>query len=218
MKTCNCNYCDKELKPLGKSIHERYCVSNPNKLIKGFGGPKKGCITWNKGMSMSQSFKNKISESLKGKSTGIASTKEKEESRKLKISQSMKQNPNAGGLRRGSGRGYKGYYKNVWCDSTWELAWVIYHIDNKIEFIRNTEGFSYEYEGKIHKYYPDFICDGVYFEIKGRRSYSDLDDKTKAKINSFKHDLVILYEKDMLNMINYVKLTYDKDLKKLFDN
>mgnify|MGYP006163799527 FL=1 len=67
-------------------------------------------------------------------------------------------------------------------------------------------------------YYPDFICDDVYFEIKGRRSYSDLDDKTKAKINSFKYDLVILYEKDMLNIINYAKLTYNKDLKKLFDN
>lgn len=218
MKVCNCQYCSKELKPLGKSVHERYCENNPNRLTKGHGGPKKGCTTWNKGKKMSQDFKDKISKSLKGKSSGVASTKEAEDNRRRKISESMKKNPAAGGLRKGSGRGHKGYYKEIWCDSTWELAWIIYNIDHNIEFIRNTQGFMYEFNNKVHRYYPDFVSNGVYYEIKGRRSYQDLDEKTKVKINSFKGTLVVLYQKDMIDIIEYVKINYSTDLKSLFNN
>ena len=49
----------------------------------------------------------------------------------------MKKNPLSGGLRHGSGRGKKGWYKGYWCDSTWELAWVIYQLDNGKVPVRN---------------------------------------------------------------------------------
>ena len=45
--------------------------------------------------------------------------------------------------------GIKGWYKGFWCDSSWELAYVIYNLDHGIEFRRNTEKFEYEYCGKI---------------------------------------------------------------------
>lgn len=212
-----CSYCNKKVKPLGRSMHERYCSSNPNRLTKGHGGAKKGCIPWNKGKTLSQDYKDKISESLKGKSTGIASTKKAEAARKLKISETMKKNPNAGGLRKGSGRGRKGRYKGYWCDSTWELAWVIYNLDHGIHFERNYEGFEYVYENRKHKYYPDYIIEGVYYEIKGRRSYKSLDNKTKAKIKSFNKELNVLYENEMKPILEYVVNKYGKDFYRLYD-
>ena len=39
-----------------------------------------------------------------------------------------------GGKRHGSGRGKKGWYKGYYCDSTWELAWVIYQLDHGVKF------------------------------------------------------------------------------------
>ena len=71
----------------------------------------------------------KISNSLKGKAKGIASSPKKEMERKRKISDSMKKNPNGGGLREGSGRGIKTWYQSpiagrVYLRSTYELMYA----------------------------------------------------------------------------------------------
>lgn len=125
----------------------------------------------------------------------------------------QKRHPNNGGCRQGSGRGKSGYYKGVWCDSSWELAWVIYHLDNNIKFERNKIGFDYIYEGKVSKYYPDFIMeDGVYVEIKGYAS-----PKWKCKINQFSKDIVVLYDKDIKPIIDYVINHYGNDFVSLYD-
>lgn len=42
-----------------------------------------------------------------------------------------------GGYRKGSGVGKSGWYNGIYCDSSWELAYVIYHIDNNLPIIRN---------------------------------------------------------------------------------
>lgn len=174
--------------------------------------------TWNKGLKTNQITRDKISNALKGKSKGVASTEEGERIRRSKISNTMKLNPKSGGIRVGSGRGRSGWYKGYWCDSSWELAWVIYNIDHNIIFERNKEGFDYLYNNKICKYYPDFIIDGVYYEIKGRRCYEDLDDKTKCKIDQFKHNLMVLYKKDIDKYIKYVILNYGENFINLYDN
>ncbi|MCK9615776.1 MAG: hypothetical protein M0R48_09780 [Candidatus Omnitrophica bacterium] len=102
-----------------------------------------------------------------------------------------------GGIKHGSGRGKHGWYKGYWCDSSWELAWVIYNLDHGIKFERNHQGFEYEFEGEKHKYYPDFILDdGTYVEIK-----SVMDEKNKAKIASFPTSISSSYnrqEKDKI--------------------
>lgn len=61
----------------------------------------------------------------------------------------------SGGYRKGSGFGKSGWFKGIWCDSSYELAWVIYNIDHNIQFIRNKEGFEYFKNGTSYKYYPD---------------------------------------------------------------
>ena len=129
----------------------------------------------------------------------------------------MKKNPLAGGLRNGSGRGKKGWYKNYFCDSTWELAWVIYHLENQIVFRRNYEAFEYEFKGDVKKYYPDFIIEDTYYEIKGRRNYNDLDNQTKEKIKQFKGNLTVLLQSEMKQYLDYTISKYGKDFHKLYN-
>ena len=177
-------------------------------------------IPWNKGKKgiYSEEYRKKISDSLKGrKDIGRGLTEEKERERKKKISETMKKNPFSGGLRKGSGRGKKGWYKGHWCDSSWELAWVIYNIDHNIKFERNHLGFEYQYKNQKRKYHPDFIISGTFYEIKGRRSFEKMDEENKEKIRQFKNNLVILYEKQMKPYLNYVSEKYGKDYVRLYE-
>ena len=95
---------------------------------------------------------------------------------------------------------FQGNYKGYHCDSTWELAFIVYHLENNLTFKRNTEHFPYIYEGKEHNYFPDFIIDDTYYEVKGYHN-----DIVEAKINQFPKDkkLVVLYYDDMKPMIDY---------------
>lgn len=176
-------------------------------------------IPWNKGKIgvYTEEHRKKISDSLKGVATGKASTPIKEAERKEKISETMKKNPKAGGLRSRSGRGKKGWYKGYWCDSSWELAWVIYQIEHGFKFDRNWNGFKYFYENETHLYYPDYIIENHYYEIKGRRSYEDLNEKNKQKINQFEGNLSVLYSKDMKPYLDYVMQKYGNDFIKLYE-
>jgi hypothetical protein len=149
--------------------------------------------------------------------TGKGKNKELENKRKTKISTSMKNNPNSGGYRKGSGRGKSGWYKGYWCDSSWELAWVIYNIDHGIRFERNSKKFEYFLNDKKRMYMPDFVINEGYYEIKGRRSFNNLDEENKQKILQFKGDLKVLYEKDMELYLTYVKNEYGKDFIRLYE-
>ena len=65
------------------------------------------------------------------------------------MSATCKKNKKSGGYRRNGGKGIRGWYKGYWCDSSWELAYVIYNLEHNIHFIRNTKGFNYKFEGII---------------------------------------------------------------------
>jgi len=54
----------------------------------------------------------------------------------------------SGGYRKGSGVGKGGWYKGYWCDSSYELAWIIFNIEHGNPFTRNTEEFEYIWGGK----------------------------------------------------------------------
>jgi RNA polymerase subunit RPABC4/transcription elongation factor Spt4 len=111
-----------------------------------------------------------------------------------------------GGIRRGSGRGKKGWYEGYWCDSSWELAWVIYAVDHSIEFSRNTAGYIYEFEGDSHKFYPDFLLgSGQLVEVKGY-----FDPRNKAKIAAVK-GLTVLGKKEMQVFIQYAIEKFGSD-------
>ena len=82
----------------------------------------------------------------------------------------------AGGYRQGSGHKNikRGYYKGIWCASSWELAWLLYSQYNNLAVERNTDAFEYVgSDGQYHNYTPDFKVEDTYIEIKGRH-YGDV--------------------------------------------
>lgn len=120
-----------------------------------------------------------------------------------------------GGLRNNGGKGKRGWYKGIHCDSSWELAWVLYSFDNKVLFKRNKQGFEYEFNGNIRKYYPDFILsDGSFVEIKGWNS-----DRWQAKLNAFPKDkkLKVYYFEDLKDIFSYIHQKYGNDFTKMYE-
>ena len=106
-----------------------------------------------------------------------------------------------GGYRESSGRSKSGYYKGIYCGSTYELAWVIYRLDHALSVTR-FDGFIL-YNGN-KKYFPDFVENYHIYEMKGWTCTKDsniLAAKCKAAIDKgytidvlFKHDLTVEFE------------------------
>ena len=113
---------------------------------------------------------------------------------------------------KGSGRGKKGTYKGYYCDSSWELAYVIYNLDHNIKFERNEEFFPYEFNGEQHNYKPDFIENGIYVEIKGY-----FTEQVKAKEKAFPFPLKYLDTNGIKSYIDYVEKVYGKDYIRLYN-
>jgi len=195
---------EKDLKPIWR-IH-----GNEDKHPRGMKGKK----PWNAGLKLPDEFGEKISKALKGK-PWKALTPESDLARRQKISETMKNNPRAGGYRKGSGRSKSGWYKNIWCDSSWELAWVIFNIDHNIKFERCTEKFEYMWNNKKRNYLPDFKIDNHFIEIKGYKT-----KQFDAKFNQFPLSLklTVLYGDDMKSYIDYSISKYGKNFISLYEN
>lgn len=118
----------------------------------------------------------------------------------------------SGGFREGSSRGKSGWYKGYWCDSSWELAWVIYNLEHEISFERNKKGFEYFFENKKSLFYPDFIVSEKYVEIKNFNS-----KRLEAKLKYFKKEISVLYKKDLKNIFDYVIEKYGKNYISLYE-
>jgi hypothetical protein len=221
MKLFICQYCGSERKNSNaKSNHESRCSLNSNKKNVWNKGLTKEtstilsefaekCKVTRKNKTHSKETKEKIGKSLKGRSTGFASTPEKEKERRRKISEAAKRNN--GGYVKGSGNGKKGWYKGFFCDSSWELAYVIYCLDHSIPIKRNREKRFYEYQGKTKIYIPDFIVSSQLVEIKGFKS-----DEWEAKLR-FNQDVKVLYKADLENVFEYVKTTYGKNFIEMYE-
>lgn len=129
-------------------------------------------------------------------------------------SNNLLKNRGIGGLRLKGGRGKQGWYKGYFCNSSWELAWVIYNLEHDIKFKRNTFGFPYFYQNKKFNFFPDFILESKndYIEIKGY-----MDKKNEAKIKYFPHKLTILDKKSIKIYIDYVVHKYGKNFIDLYE-
>ena len=122
----------------------------------------------------------------------------------------------AGGLRHGSGRGKKGWYKGYYCDSTYELAYVIYNIDNSVDFKRSKIVIPYSYKNKNHNYHPDFENSSTLIEVKGYHT-EQVDAKIKATKEAG-YNLQMLYKDDLKYAFDYVKTNYDyKNIEDLYE-
>lgn len=111
-----------------------------------------------------------------------------------------------GGYREGSGRSKSGYYKGIYCGSTYELCWVIYHLDHNIKFTR----FSSRLEFNGVRYYPNFLLDDgkTIIETKGYESQESVDKKT-AVAEHHGYTVRVLRKKDLEFAFSYVKEKYE---------
>lgn len=211
----NCKFCEKDILTNGAlATHEPFCKNNPGRVSRGRhpnAGRKPGSIPWNKGLrgdprcQHSEEYKqNRI-----GKGTGRGSTPEREAERVRKITERAKLNN--GGYRPGSGRGKKGWYRGFFCDSTYELAYVVYCLDHNINIQRNTEKRQYIWNGVTKNYIPDFIVDEKLVEIKGYKS-----EQWEAKLSA-NPDVIVLYQADLKPVFDYVINKHGKDFVKLYE-
>lgn len=140
-------------------------------------------------------FKNNPGESSRRNSRPCSAEK------KNKLSEANK--GKTGGYRERGGRGKQGWYRGIFCNSSWELAYVIYCKETGKKIERNKEGFDYIYENTAYKFYPDFIVDENYVEIKGY-----YDKRVREKINQFPHKIDLIDKKNIYFYIQYASERY----------
>lgn len=208
-----CEFCDREFTNAGGfGAHVKYCKLNPNHVVKvrsPDAGRKKGCKAWNEGLSK-ETDQRMMNLSLANKGRNFGTTVHSEETKKHLSRIATERG--LGGYVQGSGRGKKGWYKGFFCDSSWELAYVMYCLDNNIKIERNTEKFKYEFNGETKNYIPDFICEGRYVEIKGFDS-----DEWQAKLMAFPYSIKVLYQDDIDFYLDYAKNKYGKKFTDLYE-
>lgn len=109
-----------------------------------------------------------------------------------------------------------GTYKGYECDSSWELAFVMYCLDHNIKITRNkTISFPYVFNGSVHLYFPDYLIDtNQFIEIKNY-----ISKKFKAKMDYFPSDfkLTIIGKSEIKKFIDYAKRTYGENFTELYD-
>lgn len=174
----------------------------------------KPCISWNKGRTKETDERiakqgRTYSENQKtGKTKNVWLGRHHIEESKRKIGIH-------GGYREGSGRGKRGWYHGIRCDSSWELAWVIYQEEHNIEFSRFNGFFKYIFQGKTHRYHPDFqLKDGTIVEVKGYKT-----KQWQAKLEQFPKDrtLVVIGRDEIKPYLEYVIEKYGKNFTDKYD-
>ena len=213
-----CKYCNKECKNKNSlAQHECRCKDNPNRIV--INGNRQSHRAWNKGLTkdtdsrvakIGQTYHNRAVAGLYNWDHCKHTEETKEKIRKQKLELCAKQGTNL------CGKGKRGYYKGYYCQSSWELAYVIYQLEHNINFKRNTKGFSYKLDGIQRSYFPDFylIDEDTYVEIKGY-----YDNKTQEKERQFPQDkkLQILKKAEMQPILEYVINKYGKNYIYLYD-
>lgn len=193
-----CNFCNKLCKNLNSlRQHEIRCKNNPNKIDTSNSFGNKSTPAWNKGLT---------------KETDI---RVRHASESLKIWYTNNPGHEHGGFIETSARRCKyGSYRDFYCDSSWELAFILYHLDSNIDIRRCKESFPYVFDNKIHKYYPDFVVDDIFYEIKGIYSAKDY-----AKIEQFPKNmrLVVVDKKSIKFYIDYAIKNYGENFTQMYD-
>jgi len=97
---------------------------------------------------------------------------------------------------------HHGNYKGIHCDSSWELAYLVYCLEHNIDIKRCTEVRYYTLNKKKCKYFPDFVVNNQIIEIKG---YFDKGAQIKSKQNP---DIKVLLYDDLKESLEYTVNKY----------
>ncbi len=106
------------------------------------------------------------------------------------------------------------FFNNIHFDSSWELAYYIWLSDNKIDFEYHPKSIIYfdEYDGKKHRYYPDFKVNGKLQEIKGNQFFDENNN-----LIDFYGDKHICFAKMKCLRENNVEILREENLKEIFE-
>lgn len=119
-------------------------------------------------------------------------------------------------------------YENVSFDSKPELAFWIYCKDNNVQIRRNVDALDYVFNNKHHKYFPDFVVNSEFVEIKGDQFIRDDEswcnpfDKEQNALYEAKslcaksNNVKIIKASECQQYIDYVDSKYTKDYLNLF--
>lgn len=207
-----CKFCGKPCKNVNSlRNHERLCKLNPNRQVSNF-------IKYN----------NEIRNGLR-KSSNFGKTKENNEDIR-RCSETRKRRYETGKIKPGFlGKHHTeetkqrlrsvernncrknfhcGWYKGIWCDSSWELAFLYYSLEHNTKIERNHERFEYVFNDNAKGYYPDFKIGDDYVEIKGYKN-----EFYQEKCNQFPKDkkLIIIDKNFIKKYIDFAKLKIGKE-------
>ena len=214
-----CKFCGKVCKNANSlRNHERLCKENPNKQNSNF---IKYINEIRNGLRKSSNC-GKTKENNEDIRRGIETRKRKYESGEIKPgflgkhhTEETKQHLRTVERKNCRKNFYCGWYKGIWCDSSWELAFLYYCLENNIEIERNHERFEYNYKGKIKGYYPDFKIKNEFYEIKGYKN-----EFYQAKCDQFPKDkkLVIIDKNNIKKYLDFIIIKIGKEFwKKLYE-
>ena len=117
-------------------------------------------------------------------------------------------------------RKYK--YDGEYFDSLWELKFYIYALEKGLNIKRDPCNFKYEFDGKEHWYFPDFLVNDRLIEIKGDHFFvgekmvnpydRTQDDKFEAKHKcGLKNGVEFWSGEKMKPILEYIDCKYNKD-------
>lgn len=118
-----------------------------------------------------------------------------------------------GGLREGAGYSKSGWYRGVYCNSTWELAYVIHCLDHGVDVKRCNEYFHYG--ARRRKYFPDFVVADTIIEIKGR-VLPDVAEKIAA-VESSGRKIRVLYREEMKPFLEYARNKFGAKFETVYE-
>lgn len=108
---------------------------------------------------------------------------------------------------------HHGVYKGINCDSSWELAFVVYCLEHNISIKNCKETRTYTINGKTKRYFPDFVInENEIIEIKG---YYDINAKAKHEQNP---DIKIYFKQEIKPMLEYATSKYGKNFWEVLYN
>ena len=108
-----------------------------------------------------------------------------------------------------------GTYNGFYCDSSWELAFVMYCLDHNLPVERNLSWFEYTDScGNTKRFYPDFKIGDTYYEIKGG---GDLEAENKRSCFPDEQNLVWIDSNEIKPYLSYAKSKYGEDFITMYD-
>jgi len=180
-----CKYCGHKSKSgLSLGGHISSCKLNPCRSIK----------------------REKFSASMKGRQWSSERKRAHSEAMRRCVLNGNQKTPSPGGITRGTLFTDR-FGNKCYLQGSWEVAVARFFDSEELTWLRNKTGFDYIYEGKIHRYFPDFYLNDLdcYVEVKGFET-----EKDREKWKQFQHKLSIIKYDEYQNLSLWLKNLKEK--------